>query len=106
MREPNTDVTLSTVHDDTAAIARVLEDSARSADLVITTAGMSVGEEDHVRNAVMRSGGQLEIVGVAMKPGKPLAIGKIGEACFVGLPGNPQAAAFGALAFARPIIAT
>ncbi|AZO23583.1 molybdopterin molybdenumtransferase MoeA [Mesorhizobium sp. M1E.F.Ca.ET.045.02.1.1] len=106
LREPNTDVTLSTVHDDIAAIARVLEDSARSADLVITAAGMSVGEEDHVRNAVMRSGGQLEIVGVAMKPGKPLAIGKIGEACFVGLPGNPQAAAFGALAFARPIIAT
>lgn len=106
LKEPNTDIVLSTVRDDTAAIARVLEDSARSADLVITTAGMSVGEEDHVRNAIPRAGGQLEIVKVAMKPGKPLAIGKIGEACFVGLPGNPQAAAFGALAFARPIIRT
>ncbi|MBN9552941.1 MAG: molybdopterin molybdotransferase MoeA, partial [Alphaproteobacteria bacterium] len=104
--EPNTDVTLSTVRDDSAAIARVLEDSAGSADLIITTAGMSVGEEDHVRDAVMRAGGQLDIVQVAMKPGKPLAIGKIREACFVGLPGNPQAAAFGALAFARPIIGT
>ncbi|RWG80713.1 gephyrin-like molybdotransferase Glp [Mesorhizobium sp.] len=106
LREPNTDVVLSTVHDDTTAIARVLEDSARSADLIVTTAGMSVGEEDHVRNAISRAGGQLEIVKVAMKPGKPLAIGKVGEACFVGLPGNPQAAAFGALAFARPVIGT
>jgi molybdopterin molybdotransferase len=106
LREPNTDVVLSTVRDDTAAIARVLEDSAKSADLIVTTAGMSVGEEDHVRNAMLRAGGQLEIVKVAMKPGKPLAIGKIGEACFVGLPGNPQAAAFGALAFVRPIVVT
>ncbi|RVD31333.1 gephyrin-like molybdotransferase Glp [Mesorhizobium sp. M4B.F.Ca.ET.017.02.2.1] len=105
LSEPGTDVTLSTVHDDTAAIARVLEDSAREADLIITTAGMSVGEEDHVRDAVMRAGGQLEIAKVAMKPGKPLVIGKVGEACFVGLPGNPQAAAFGALVFARPIVA-
>ncbi|MDG4880450.1 gephyrin-like molybdotransferase Glp [Mesorhizobium sp. WSM4884] len=103
---PNADIALSTVRDDTAAIARVLENSAKSADLIITTAGMSVGEEDHVRNAAMRAGGQLDVVKVAMKPGKPLAIGKIGEACFVGLPGNPQAAAFGALAFARPIVAT
>ncbi|TGP68167.1 molybdopterin molybdenumtransferase MoeA, partial [bacterium M00.F.Ca.ET.227.01.1.1] len=72
LSEPGTDVTLSTVHDDTAAIARVLEDSAREADLIITTAGMSVGEEDHVRDAVMRAGGQLEIAKVALKPGKPL----------------------------------
>ena len=106
LKEPNTDIMLSTARDDSAAIARVLEDGASSADLIITTAGMSVGEEDHVRNALLRAGGQLEIVPVAMKPGKPLAIGKIGEACFVGLPGNPQAAAFGALAFARPVIGT
>ena len=104
LKGPNTDIMLSTVRDDSAAVARVLEDRARSADLIITTAGMSVGEEDYVRNAMLRAGGQLELVQVAMKPGKPLAIGKIGEACFVGLPGNPQATAFGALAFARPII--
>ncbi|CDX53672.1 Molybdopterin biosynthesis protein [Mesorhizobium plurifarium] len=106
LREPSTDIALSTARDDSAAIARVLEDSTKSADLIITTAGMSVGEEDHMRNAIGRARGRLEIVKVAMKPGKPLAIGKIGEACFVGLPGNPQAAAFGALAFVRPIVAT
>lgn len=106
LREPSTDIALSTTRDDSAAIARVLEDSTKSADLIITTAGMSVGEEDHVRNAIGRAGGRLEIVKVAMRPGKPLAIGKMGEACFVGLPGNPQAAAFGALAFVRPIVAT
>ncbi len=102
---PNADVTSLTVRDDAAAIADTLESIARSADLVITTAGMSVGEEDHVLDAVTRAGGQLDIVKVAMKPGKPLAIGRIGEACFVGLPGNPQAAAYGALAFVRPIVA-
>jgi molybdopterin molybdotransferase len=103
---PNADVTSLTVRDDAAAIADTLESIARSADLVITTAGMSVGEEDHVLDAATRAGGQLEIVKVAMKPGKPLAIGRIGQACFVGLPGNPQAAAYGALAFVRPIVAT
>ena len=103
---PNVHVTPLTVRDDEAAIADILESVMRSADLVITTAGMSVGEEDHARDAVMRTGGHLDVVKVAMKPGKPLAFGKLGEACFVGLPGNPQAAAYGALAFVRPIMAT
>ena len=58
-----------------------------------------------MRAAVGRLGGELSIVKVAMKPGKPLALGRIGRASFVGLPGNPQAAAFAALAFVRPIIA-
>jgi len=102
---PNAHVTPLTVRDDEAAIADMLKSVARSADVVITTAGMSVGEEDHVRDAVMRAGGHLDVVKVAMKPGKPLSFGKLGEACFVGLPGNPQAAAYGALAFVRPIMA-
>lgn len=101
---PNAHVTSLTVRDDMAAIAHALESQAASADLVITTAGMSVGDEDHVRDAAARAGGWLDIVQVAMKPGKPLAFGKIGGAYFVGLPGNPQAAAYGALAFARPIM--
>ncbi len=102
---PSTYVTTLTVADDAAALAHALEDSAVSADLVITTAGMSVGDEDHVRDAVARAGGHLEIVKVAMKPGKPLALGILGKAYFVGLPGNPQAAAYGALAFVRPVMA-
>lgn len=103
---PNAHVTPLTVGDDEAAIADMLGRVARSADLVITTAGMSVGEEDHVRDAVMKAGGHLDVVKVAMKPGKPLSFGKIGKTCFVGLPGNPQAAAYGALAFVRPIVKT
>lgn len=99
---PNVHVTSLAVGDDLIAITHALENIARSADLVIITAGMSVGEEDHVREAVIRAGGQLDILKVAMKPGKPLAFGRLGGAYFIGLPGNPQAAAFGALAFVRP----
>lgn len=101
---PNTHVTSLTVRDDVAAIADALQTQAGSVDLVITTAGMSVGDEDHVRDAIARAGGRLDFVKVAMKPGKPLAFGKVGNAHFIGLPGNPQAAAFGALAFVRPMV--
>ncbi|WP_162950385.1 gephyrin-like molybdotransferase Glp [Rhizobium jaguaris] len=100
---PNVDVVSLTVPDDPTAITRALQEIKETADIVITTAGMSVGEGDHVRDAVARAGGELDVVKVAMKPGKPLAFGKLGDACFVGLPGNPQAAAFSALAFVRPM---
>jgi molybdopterin molybdotransferase len=101
---PNAHVTSLTIRDDVAVITHALESFAGSADLLITTGGMSVGEEDHVRHAVMRAGGRLDIVKVAMKPGKPMAFGKIGETCFVGLPGNPQAVACSTLAFVHPMI--
>ncbi|MGV1793510.1 molybdopterin molybdotransferase MoeA [Rhizobium sp. A37_96] len=100
---PNMHVASLTVPDDPVAITHALKEASKAADVVITTAGMSVGEEDHVCNAVARAGGRLDVVKVAMKPGKPLAFGKLGDACFVGLPGNPQAAAFAALAFVRPM---
>ncbi|MFC5757579.1 gephyrin-like molybdotransferase Glp [Rhizobium sp. GCM10022189] len=100
---PNTHIISRSVPDDPVAITRALEEARRTADMVITTAGMSVGEEDHVRDAVERAGGRLEVMKVAMKPGKPLAFGMLAGALFVGLPGNPQAAAFAALAFIRPM---
>lgn len=103
LEAPNAHITTLIVRDDLTVITHALESIADSADLVIVTAGMSVGEKDHVRDAVLRAGGQLDIVKVAMKPGKPLAFGRLGGAYFVGLPGNPQAAAFGALAFVRPM---
>ena len=99
----NTDILLQSVPDDPLAITHALEEARQTADMVITSAGMSVGEEDHVCNAVKRAGGRLDVMKVAMKPGKPLALGTLGEACFIGLPGNPQAAAFAALAFVRPM---
>jgi len=102
---PDIHLSSVTVPDDAAAIATALASCADEADLVLTTAGMSVGEEDHVRAALRRVGGVLRIEKVAMKPGKPLALGRLRNACFVGLPGNPQAAACGVLAFVRPMLA-
>lgn len=101
---PGVQIELVTVPDDRATIAANLASAARVCDLVVTTAGMSVGGRDHVRDAVADSGGTLDMVKVAMKPGKPLALGRLGAAIFVGLPGNPQAVACGALAFLRPMI--
>jgi molybdopterin molybdotransferase len=102
---PGVEVTTATVDDGPGAVMEALQALAGTADLVITTAGMADGSRDHVRAAVERAGGRLELVRVAMKPGKPLALGRLGDAAFVGLPGNPQAAAFAALAFIRPMIA-
>jgi molybdopterin molybdotransferase len=93
------------VDDDPAAMKAALARSAAEADVVLTTAGISVGDEDHVRDALAALGGDLAVLKVAMKPGKPLAAGRLGNALFVGLPGNPQAALAGAVGFVRPLLA-
>ncbi|WP_181378120.1 molybdopterin molybdotransferase MoeA [Teichococcus aestuarii] len=93
------------VADEAGAMRDALREAAGKADLVLTTAGISVGDEDHVREALRALGGELAVLKVAMKPGKPLAAGRIGGALFLGLPGNPQAALAGALAFLRPLLA-
>ena len=79
---------LGIVPDSLAATRLALADAAATSDLVLTCGGVSVGEEDHVKHAVEREG-QLDLWKIAIKPGKPLAFGRIGEADFVGLPGNP-----------------
>ncbi|CAI9408924.1 Putative competence-damage inducible protein [Pleomorphomonas sp. T1.2MG-36] len=99
------DVTRTTVGDNYDALVERLAHASRQSDLVVTSAGMSAGDRDLVRAALAAVGGTLTISSVAIKPGKPLALGAIGAAAFVGLPGNPQAAAFSALAFVRPMIA-
>ena len=76
--------------DEPEATAAVLAEAAREADCVITTGGVSVGEEDHVRQQVERLG-SLKLWKLKVKPGKPLAYGRIGSAGFFGLPGNPAA---------------
>ncbi len=78
--------------DDFPGLARQLEDMAVKADLVITTGGLSVGEEDHVKPAFADLGGEILFSGVAIKPGKPVSFGRIGSAFWLGLPGNPLAA--------------
>jgi molybdopterin molybdotransferase len=93
------------VEDNAVSMQAALGAAAECCDLVLTTAGISVGDEDHVRDALRAIGGDPAILKVAMKPGKPLAAGRLGGAVFIGLPGNPMAALAGAVAFVRPLLA-
>jgi len=79
---------LGSIDDDRRLITATLELAAREADLVITSGGASVGEEDHIRAAIADAG-RLDLWRIAIKPGKPLAFGCIGETPVLGLPGNP-----------------
>ncbi len=88
-------------HHDT--ITKNLADTAARHDIIVTTGGASKGDEDHMVDAV-RSLGRLHFWQIAVKPGRPLALGQIGETAFVGLPGNPVAAMVCFLLFARPMM--
>ncbi|MCG6897470.1 MAG: molybdopterin molybdotransferase MoeA [Thiocapsa sp.] len=81
-------IDLGIVEDTLDATEQVLSRGAREADLVIGSGGVSVGEEDHVRAALERVG-TLELWDIAIRPGKPLAFGRIGATPFIGTPGNP-----------------
>lgn len=91
------------VPDNLKATVEALKRAAREADLIVTSGGVSVGEEDHVKAAVERVG-KLDLWRIAIKPGKPLAFGKTGDAFFIGLPGNPVAALVTFCLFVRPFI--
>lgn len=80
------------VPDTREAIAAALAEASTRCDAVVTTGGVSAGEEDHVSWAVGSGGGTLDVLKVAMRPGKPVKVGKLGNALFLGLPGNPNAA--------------
>ncbi|HEX5319676.1 MAG TPA: gephyrin-like molybdotransferase Glp, partial [Stellaceae bacterium] len=86
-----------------AALADTLAAASRSHDLIVTSGGVSTGEEDHVRAAIERLG-QLHFWRLAIKPGRPVALGQIGGVPLVGLPGNPVAAALTFAIVARPLI--
>ena len=91
------------VADDAVATAAALQAAAAGADCVITTGGVSVGEEDHVRAQVQRLG-RLDLWKLAIKPGKPLAFGRIGDTPFIGLPGNPTSVFVTFCLIARPYL--
>lgn len=82
---------LGAVRDDPGALGAALREAAGWADLVVTTGGVSVGEEDHLPRVVTEAGGALAVVKVAIKPGKPLTFGRVSGAIYLGLPGNPVA---------------
>lgn len=94
---------LGMVEDTLEATQTALTDAASRADAIVTSGGVSVGEEDHVRDAV-ESIGHIELWRVAVKPGKPLAYGRIGEADFLGLPGNPVSTLVTFCLFVRPFL--
>ncbi|RUR31921.1 molybdopterin molybdenumtransferase MoeA [Vreelandella andesensis] len=101
-------VQLVSVPDDYAQTAMLLTQAASVADVVVSTGGVSVGEEDHVK-AALASLGQLDMWKLAIRPGKPLALGRLpredgSEARFVGLPGNPVSGFVGAWLFLRPLM--
>lgn len=98
--------------DDRAATHAALARAAQDCDLLVTSAGVSVGEEDHVRPVVEQLGA-LSLWKIAMKPGKPFAFGHVrrsggdpaaGRAHFIGLPGNPVSSLITALVLLRPFV--
>src|SRR3546814_7504846 len=78
--------------DDRAKLASALKELARRHDVIVTVGGASVGDHDHVRGALDDAGGRLDFWKIAMKPGKPLIAGTLGDAVLLGLPGNPSSA--------------
>ena len=90
---------------DKADALRAIADGATGADLLLTTGGASVGEHDLVRSALGTDGLSLDFWTVAMRPGKPLMVGKYRATPMIGLPGNPVSALVCALLFVRPALA-
>ena len=94
------------VPDQREALSAAFGEAARRCDVLITTGGVSAGEEDHVVSALDGHGGSLDVLKVAMRPGKPVKIGLIGAMLFAGLPGNPNAALVTFRQIALPAIRT
>jgi molybdopterin molybdotransferase len=91
------------VPDTLDATRAVLRTASQQHDLIITSGGVSVGEEDHIKPAV-EAEGRLNMWQIAVKPGKPLAFGEVDQAFFLGLPGNPVSSFITFLLFVRPFI--
>lgn len=94
---------LGIVPDTLDATRAALKQAARECDVVITSGGVSVGEEDHIKPA-MQAEGHLDLWQIAIKPGKPLAFGQIGSSYFFGLPGNPVSSFVTMLVLVRPFL--
>ena len=98
---------LGIVPDTLDATRAALRDAAKDADLILSSGGVSVGEEDHLKPALEREG-RLDLWQIAIKPGKPLAFGEVtsvgGRTWFMGLPGNPVSSFVTFLLFVRPVL--
>ena len=104
-------VDLGVVRDDPGALEAAFRSAAAQADAIITSGGVSVGEADHTK-AMMRQLAQSDTPGeggvvfwrIAMRPGRPMAVGRVGQVPLFGLPGNPVAVMVTFLAFVRPAL--
>jgi molybdopterin molybdotransferase len=92
------------VRDDRAILTKLLNELARRHDVIVTVGGASVGDHDHVRGALADAGGTIDFWKIAMRPGKPLIAGTIGDAVLLGLPGNPSSAFVTATLFLLPLV--
>jgi molybdopterin molybdotransferase len=94
---------LGIVPDQRDATIAALRGAAEHHDVILTSGGVSVGEEDHIKPAVA-SLGQLDLWQIAIKPGKPFAYGRVADAHFIGLPGNPVSSFVTFLLLVRPFL--
>jgi molybdopterin molybdotransferase len=97
-------VQLGIAPDDEQALQR-MAGAARGLDLLVTTGGASVGEHDLVRSGLQPVGLAIDFWSIAMRPGKPLMFGRLGDLPMLGLPGNPVSTFVCALVFLRPALA-
>ena len=96
-------IDLGIVADTATATEQALLRAATLADVILTSGGVSVGEEDHIKPAVERLG-RLDLWKLALKPGKPVAFGCVGTTPFIGLPGNPVSVLMGFQVLVRPYL--
>ncbi|HEU0218698.1 MAG TPA: gephyrin-like molybdotransferase Glp [Stellaceae bacterium] len=94
---------LGIIADRETALADILAEAAEQHDLIVTSGGVSTGEEDHVKAAIERLG-RLDFWRLAIKPGRPVALGQVSGVPLIGLPGNPVAAALTFAIIGRPLI--
>jgi molybdopterin molybdotransferase len=94
---------LGIVPDKLEATVNAMREASVAHDVILTSGGVSVGEEDHIKPAV-QSLGSLDLMQIAIKPGKPFAHGKVGAAHFIGLPGNPVSSFVTFLLLVRPFL--
>ena len=98
---------MGVVRDDPALLEAAFTQAAAAADAIITSGGVSVGEADHTKAVMQKMAGGAGGVAfwrIAMRPGRPMAVGRIGQAMLFGLPGNPVAVMVTFLAFVRPAL--
>jgi molybdopterin molybdotransferase len=92
------------LRDDLTALETNLSALCEQVDIIVTTGGASVGDHDLVQTALVNIGAQMDFWKVAMRPGKPLMAGKVGNTVVLGLPGNPSSAFVTAFLFLLPLI--